>query len=504
MKIKVKKWYILVTVLILAIVCFFVNGCKIDPKLQDEFFRTGLNPEIKSELFEFQNLIPGIMKERKVPGSALAVVDSDGIIWSATFGFTDYDKNTPVTRDTIFSIQSMSKTFTASAVMLAVQDGLVDLDIPISQYLPGFKINSRYEQHPEDVITLRHLLSHTAGFIHEAPVGNNIDASCPSFNDHIKSISDTWLQCKVGESWHYSNLGIDLAAYILQVKSGKPITEYMKEKIFDPLEMDNSSVDLDFIRNHPNRAIGHREYFKQLELIPMLGAGGVYTNANDLAEFIRFFLNNGRVNGHTILKDSSLEIMYAPLTNKNDMGTGVYIVKSGNGSVYINHGGGGFGFSTFMIWYPEYGIGGLVLTNSESGLQLFNIIEELIRKKLIEKKSDFILPASWDPKVKNVVLPENTKPEPDNFTAYKPQWKKYTGTYKYIIGGNKLHNYASIALALGYPVPELEVKIYERDGFLEVNGRRLDEYLPGVFFTYDGECLDFSGDTPLWNGLKIE
>ena len=504
MNLKVKKRHLFLTVVIFAIVCFFINGCKIDPKIHDEFYRSDMNSDIRSEFLEFQNIIPDIMKKRKVPGAALAVVDTNGIIWSAAFGYTDYDKKTPITPDTVFSIQSMSKTFTATAVMRAVQDGLVDMDTPISQYIPGFKINSRYEHRPEDVMTIRHLLTHTAGFVHEAPIGNNINAACPSFESHVKSISDTWLRCKVGESWNYSNLGIDLAAYILQVESNKLISEYMQGKIFGPLGMVNSSVDLDVIRNHPNRAIGHRKHFKELELIPMLGAGGVYTSANDLAKFIQLFLNDGRINGQTILDNSSLEIMYAPLTINNNFGTGVYIVKSNNGHIYINHGGGGFGFSTFMIWYPEYGIGGLVLANSESGLQLFNIIEELIKKELIQKKLDFILPDYWDPKVDNVVLPVNEQPEPAGFTRYKPQWEQYTGNYEYILGGNKLHTYAAIALAMGYPVSELEIKIYEKNGFLEINGERLEEYKPGVFFTNSGQCLDFTGDFPLWNGVKIK
>ena len=142
-----------------------------------------------------------------------------------------YDHKVAVTPDTIFSVQSTSKNFTAMSVLLAVQDGLLNLDVPITTYLPDFTVHSIFEEHPERKITLRMLLSHTAGFTHEAPVGNNFDLGPVSFEDHIKSISDTWLRFPVGTGYAYSNLGIDLAGYILQKASGQPFAEYVEEKL---------------------------------------------------------------------------------------------------------------------------------------------------------------------------------------------------------------------------------------------------------------------------------
>ncbi len=105
---------------------------------------------------------------------------------------------TPARVGTVFSVQSISKNFTAAAVLLAVQEGLLDLDTPITTYLPDFTVHGIFEDHPERKITLRMLLSHTAGFTHETPIGNNFDLGSVSFEDHIKSISDTWLRFPVG------------------------------------------------------------------------------------------------------------------------------------------------------------------------------------------------------------------------------------------------------------------------------------------------------------------
>ena len=99
-------------------------------------------------------------------------------------------------------------------------------------YLPDFTVNSRFEEDPCDKMTLTLLLNHRAGFTHEAPMGNNYDASFTSFEDHVLSIQDTWLRFPVGERFSYSNLGIDLAGYVLQVVSGMPFHAYVQQHIF--------------------------------------------------------------------------------------------------------------------------------------------------------------------------------------------------------------------------------------------------------------------------------
>ena len=170
----------------------------------------------------YRQRIPELMAEQGVPGLAVALVDGDRALWVEGFGYRDHQGGAPVTADTIFSVQSMSKFFTATAVMQAVAAGRLDLDEPITTYLPEFTVHSAFEEHPERKITLRMLLSHTAGFTHEAPVGNNNELDPGDFDVHVRSISDTWLRFPVGTGYAYSNLGIDLAGYILERVEGKP------------------------------------------------------------------------------------------------------------------------------------------------------------------------------------------------------------------------------------------------------------------------------------------
>ena len=310
-RMKRQPHYSKASVNLIFVLLFLVVGCAPSAKLQREFRRpTGIGPGYRKVFVKYSASIPERMKQHRIPGLSITVVDREGILWAAGFGRTGKG-NQPVTPETLFSIQSMSKTFTATAVMIAVQDGLVDLDTPITTYLPEFIVNSRWEDNPQDKMTLRHLLTHTAGFTHEAPVGNNLDALYDTFEQHVLSISNTWLRCRVGAKYYYSNLGIDLAAYIVQVKSGMSITEYFKQKVFDPLGMPTSSIDYDIVEQFPDRALGHMPFVAEVPVaIPMIAAGGVYTSAAELSRFVQFHLNRGAIDGRRLLDASFVDTMY--------------------------------------------------------------------------------------------------------------------------------------------------------------------------------------------------
>ena len=264
--------------------------------------------EVESIIEEYNKKIPKLMKKDCLPGLSIALVDKYGVVWSEVYGFTDRKKKKPVTPDTIFSVQSMSKTFTATGVMVAVQDGLVNLDTPITTYIPDFTVKSRFKKNPQENITLRHLLGHKAGLTHQAPIGNNNYPDFPSFEAHIQSISDTWLRYPVGQRYCYSNLGIDLAGYILQVVSGRPFAQYMKEKVLKPIGMKNSSFDWEPIRNNENRATGHAKGFSKVPLeFGMIPAGALYSSVEDMAKFIQFHLNYGVVGNKKILEKKYLK-----------------------------------------------------------------------------------------------------------------------------------------------------------------------------------------------------
>ena len=204
---------------------------------------------VNKEVGEKYNYLKQILKENNIDGIAAAFFTKDEIIWKECLGKSTYNK--PINDSTLFGICSISKNFTSLAVMFAVQDGLLDLDKPIINYLPNFTVNSCYEESPEDKISLRMMLSNTAGFTHEAPKGNNVDYSCKSKQEHWNSIRETWLKFPVNTGYSYSALGFDLAAEIIEKVSGQSFEAYVKEKIFMPLDMEYSTFsDSVFLANN--------------------------------------------------------------------------------------------------------------------------------------------------------------------------------------------------------------------------------------------------------------
>lgn len=363
---------------------------------ESDLFDLRNDPGVEKIIEEFRSIIPEILKkENDLPGLSVALVDQKGAVWTEGFGYTDKTQIRPVDASTIFSIQSMSKTFTATGIMMAAQAGLLDLDAPIKTYLPDFRIQTRFDEKPLEKITLKHLLSHKAGFTHEAPVGNNYETHSPSLEAHVQSISDTWLRYPVGTRYSYSNLGMDLTGYILQAVSGKPFEAYMEENLFVPLGMRNSSFDVEVVRQNKNRAVGHSRPYEKVPLaIPMIPAGSVYSSAEDMAKFIQFHLNKGKFNNKSLLKPDFIDEMYTISFPHKGQKAG-YALGIAKGFIYLNekellsleHGGGGFGFLSIMRWFPEIGFGIVILTNSVNHNNVHGNLANQIIDKIITLKS---------------------------------------------------------------------------------------------------------------------
>jgi CubicO group peptidase (beta-lactamase class C family) len=311
--------------------------------------------------------------ERDIPGWAMAVVSEKEILWQAAHGHLTRERFRDVDAATLFSLQSISKSITALAALRTVQDGLVDLDTPIAEYLPEFTVKSRWQEYPEGSITLRHLLTHRAGLSHNTSLGNYFDPGLQSFEDHVFSISDTWLRYPVGSRISYSNLGFDLAAYIVQRVSGRRFEDYVAEAVFEPFGMVSSTCDIDVIKAAANCAHGHHDDGDPGSTtppvrIPMLGAGGCYSSVEDMAKFMMFHINEGKVDGGQFLNEDLITDMHSIQYREQfqTVGQGLGIIRSElNSRVYsLSHTGSGYGFRAAMHIYPNVNVGVILLYNS--------------------------------------------------------------------------------------------------------------------------------------------
>lgn len=386
--------------------------------------------------------IPSLMKSGKVYGLAIAVVDSDSVLYSECFGYTDSSPERRVDEETIFSVQSISKNFTALAMLIAERQGLLEIDNEVNDYLPLFTVNSRYENNPGEKISLRMLLQHRAGFTHEAPVGNNFYTE-GSFEEHIKSISDTWLRFPVDERYSYSNLGIDLAGYIIQETAGCSFDKYLQENIFKPLDMKHSSFNQEIIKANSNRAKGYSRPDRKAALnMAIIPSGGLYTSIRDFALYARMHLNRGENGGGTFIEEEYLDEMYSFRQEfpgqLNGYGLGLSI-KNEYGMTWYCHGGSGFGFCSNMLLFPEEDIAVVMLTNA-SYIDFQSSLPMKIAFELIEAKTG----SATKPRF-NEINYDSQELEVDSLLQ-----KHMAGTYLYDRGGKMLFDYENGRLGIWF------------------------------------------------------
>ena len=467
---------------------------------------------ISDVIAQYRAEIPQHMQNSGIPGMAIAIVDDQGVLWQEGFGYTDTDRRIPITPSTLFSIQSMSKSFTATAAMFAAQDGLVDLDAPITDYLPDFHLNSIFEEHPERKMTLRILLSHTAGFAHDTSYGGNNDHAFYSLEKQIESVTENWLMFPVGTRFSYSNVGIDLAAYILQVRSGMPFGQYVQQKILQPLGMTDTTLDFERVRATSTRAIGHTGIPLRPPVDFLLpGSGGVWTTAADMARYLQFHINKGMINGKRLLREDLAETMYTPPNVPaqeayGEVGYALGItVDTIQHTQHFQHGGGGFGFNDSMVWYPALKLGSVVLSNAhQTDSYSYKLSEEVLGSIITNHLGEYhekalmakIIPPAYPSSQIDTLIPLNrlagliaSKALPEDAAALKRR-STYTGRY--------------ISTVWGFPTETFEIK--EFNGKLECSKHdmmsessqtnRLTEVQTGLFFSDNGDSLDFTGPVP--------
>jgi CubicO group peptidase (beta-lactamase class C family) len=317
-------------------------------------------------LTSIRDAVRQMMRDHDVIGVSVTLTSAKDTLWSEGFGYTDHSERHAVTPATLFSVQSISKTYTTTAFMRLVDAGELQLDQTLRSVVPQFTIQSRLGPQEQDRITFRQLLAHRAGLPHEAPRGGNFNDCGCSFDDHIESVFGSWLKAKVGERYSYSNVGIDLVGYAMEQKLGRPFERLMTELLLAPVGMASSTFQLEQALKQP-LAIGQLEG-KDVppHPLPIKPSGGLYSNGLDMARFVRLQLKGGAIDGRILVPSALLNLMgqiHEPVEFQvNGYGLGLERRVWHNREM-LAHGGGGFGFQTEQRWLPEDGIGVVVLTN---------------------------------------------------------------------------------------------------------------------------------------------
>lgn len=233
-----------------------------------------------------------MMKQGRIPGVSIIVINGEEDVFIKNFGYADKEKKIPVTSDTLFELASCSKAFTALGLLRLEDEGHVDLDDPVSMYLPWFY--ARYWGGKTRDITLRHLLYHTSGIfwksIGDIPPGDRPD----SLERTVRNIVGIRLKYRPGRRFGYATINYDILGAVIEAVSGTSFEEYMRQKIFEPLELNFTSVGA--VKGNGLMATGYkRGLFRpsRFNAPPYRGnapAGYVVSNARDIARWMRLQL----------------------------------------------------------------------------------------------------------------------------------------------------------------------------------------------------------------------
>lgn len=331
-------------------------------------FQQGHTQDTKKDYSEAFKLIEVWLDAQKdfeqLPAITASIVEDQETIWSGSFGHANPEENIEATPSTLFSICSISKLFTAVAIMQLYDEGELRLDDKISDLLPGFDLEQRFPE--SGPITVRTLLTHSAGLPREAnfPYWTGPDFPFPESDQILETLKEQETLYPSSTYFQYSNLGLTLLGEIIEEISGVPYDEYVRENILEPLRLSETRTELPQSLYGEQLAIGHgaitrdreREKVQLFQAKGITAAAGFSSNVEDLARFASWQFRLLDTTTTEILKPSTLKSMHRVHWMDPDWNTswglGFAVNKGSDGTTWVSHGGSCPGYRTVIQLAP--------------------------------------------------------------------------------------------------------------------------------------------------------
>ncbi|HEX2550266.1 MAG TPA: serine hydrolase domain-containing protein, partial [Nocardioidaceae bacterium] len=331
---------------------------------------------------QLEKKLTELIAVHNVPGAQLAVLDGDEVI-EVGAGVLSLRTGWPVTPDALFLPGSIGKLYTATLIMMLVDEGKIDLDQPVPTYLPDFQVQ---DKHARDVVTLRNLLTHTSGFDgdHFTDNGRGDDA----LERYVAGCADLPQLVAPGKIWSYSNSGYSILGRIVEVITGTTFEQALHDRIFAPLGLRHTVSFPEDAIVHPT-SVGHvadPEDPDKLIVSPTWGlfrsfgpmGSAVVASAGDVLAFTKLHLDGGVAPDGTRLLDAGLvkamQEEQIRLVDDSILGEAWglgWILDHWGDVAVIGHDGNSIGQNAFMRVSPEHGFGFCLQTNVESALNLY-------------------------------------------------------------------------------------------------------------------------------------
>ncbi len=321
----------------------------------------------------------------KVPGVSIAVVNNNRIEWTRGYGIMDVNTGAPVTTETIFEAGSTSKLITAVIVLHFVQQGLIDLDRNVNDYLTSWKVPEN-EYTAKQKVTLRLLLTHRSG-MPDTNYNTDDSGEYPTLIDVLNGTPPALNTAAVpdqvpGSRWYYSNIAYNVVQLLLEDITGKSFQKIAEELIFQPLDMKSSSFiyPLDADKKKLEAMPHDAEGISRTPLMhrTALSHGGLTTTPTDLAKFTIELMRAYQGKSEKIISQKMVKMMFqkiCEIDRKNIplpffQGLGVFLMDEGRDLLFTHPGSNNPGLQCWLIGWPERGTGAVVMTNGANGMFL--------------------------------------------------------------------------------------------------------------------------------------
>ena len=324
---------------------------------------------------DFDAYVAQTMRDFKVPGVAIAVVHNGNVLVAKGYGLRDVENRLPITTKTLFPIASITKSFTVTTLGMMVDQGIVDWDKPVRDYLPDFRM---YDPVATDEITPRDLVTHRSGLPRHDLVWYGSPISQKEIVEHLRYLEPNK---PLRQTFQYNNLMFITAGYLEGVLNHSTWEESVQKQVLTPIGMTATLFSSAEARKNPDCAQPYRKNRRteEVQRIPFAewgdvgAAGGINSNLDDMVRYLLFHLAKGKLEGKQLLSENSASQMQTPqmviqgerdYPELGDQSYGMgFFISTYRGHKLVEHGGNLDGFSLELAFLPEEQIGIVILTN---------------------------------------------------------------------------------------------------------------------------------------------
>ena len=356
--------------------------------------------DVTKKLEGFDAYMEQILKDWNTPGIGVGIVVNDKLVFAKGYGYRDYEKKLPFTPTTLCQIASNSKLFTAVAAGMLVEQGKLTWDNPVRDAVPTIQF---YNDQLNNNVTLRDMLSHRTGVTRHDLIWFKSPFTRKQLFEKLKYLEP---QQPMRQTFLYNNLMFSAVGYIVELKSGKTWEQYVRENIFQPLDMPTSTYTVSDMLKHPDHGVPYREKRDSFELymIPyyedtegVAPAGAIISNIDELSHWLIALMNDGKYNGKQVLPPNVLKATMQPaigLPNALGEALGYWELlnpdygmgrqtASYRGRLLTFHGGDLPGFHSQVSFLPNDKIGVIVFVIGDHAAPLYNVVSYNVYERLL-------------------------------------------------------------------------------------------------------------------------